>query len=87
MEPVPVQVLSLFSADGAPQPVRFRFEDHEHRLHTVRVTKVVDVREVTFVGLEAFRFLCLSEEGCTAHLFELDYTVRTHRWRLRRKVY
>ena len=87
MEPVPVQVLSLFSADGAPQPVRFRFEDPEHRLHTVRVTKVVDVREVTFVGLEAFRFLCLSEEGNTAHLFELDYTVRTHRWRLRRRVY
>ena len=87
MEPVPVQVLSLFSADGAPQPVRFRFEDPEHRLYTVRVTKVVDVREVTFVGLEAFRFLCLSEEGNTAHLFELDYTVRTHRWRLRRRVY
>ena len=87
MQPVPVQMLSLFSADGAPQPVRFRFEDPEHRLHTVRVTRVVDVREVTFVGMEAYRFLCLSEDGVTAHLFELDYAIRSHRWRLRRKVY
>ena len=87
MQPVPGQMRSLFSADGAPQPVRFRFEDPEHCLHTVHVTRVVDVREVTFVGMEAYRFLCLSEDGETAHLFELDYAIRTHRWRLRRRVY
>ena len=87
MQPVPIQMLSLFSADGAPQPVRFRFEDPEHCLHTVHVTRVVDVREVTFVGMEAYRFLCLSEDGGAAHLFELDYTIRAHRWRLRRRVY
>lgn len=87
MQPVPVQVLSLFSADGAPQPVRFRFEDPQHRLHTVHITQVVDVREVTFCGMEAYRFLCLSEEEGVAHLFELDYAIRSHRWRLRRRVY
>ena len=87
MQPVPVQVLSLFSADGAPQPVRFRFEDPEHHLHTVHITQVVDVREVTFCGMEAYRFLCLSEEEGAAHLFELDYSIRSHRWRLRRRVY
>ena len=87
MQPVPVQMLSLFSADGAPQPVRFRFEDPEHRLHTVQITQVVDVRKVTLGGIEAYRFLCLSEQNGTAHLFELDYVIRPHRWRLRRRVY
>lgn len=87
VQPIPIQVISLFSADGSLQPVRFRFEDEQHQLHTVRISRIVDVREVTFVGMEAFRFLCLSEEEDCAHLFELDYTVRTHRWRLRGKVY
>ena len=84
---IPIQVLSCCSADGQFQPLRFRFEDEEHRLHTVQILEVVDVRNVTYVGIEAFRYLCKAEEDGTRHLYELNYAIRAHRWSLLRKVY
>ena len=84
---IPIQVISVCSTDGQLQPLRFRFEDESHALHTVNVLEVVDVRAVTYVGIEAFRFLCKAEEGGLRHLFELNYAVRSHRWNLLRRIY
>ena len=84
---LPIQVISVCSADGQLQPLRFRFEDENHAMHTVNVLEVVDVRAVTYVGIEAFRFLCKAEEGGMRHLFELNYAVRSHRWNLLRRIY
>ena len=84
---IPSQVISVCSADGDLQPLRFRFEDESHTMHTVNVLEVVDVRAVTYVGIEAFRFLCKAEEDGMRHLFELNYAVRSHRWNLLRRIY
>ena len=84
---IPIQVISVCSADGALQPLRFRFEDEEHAMHIVNVLEVVDVRAVSYVGIEAFRYLCKAEEDGLRHLFELNYAVRAHRWALLRRIY
>ena len=84
---LPVQVLSTCGVDGQMQPLRFRFEDSEHRLHTVHITEIVDSRFVEYVGIETFVFLCKALLEGAEKLYELRYTVRTHRWTLFREVY
>ena len=89
MEPcnIPIQVISVCSTDGQIRPLRFRFEDEMHQMHTVNVLEVVDIRAVTYVGIEAFRYLCKAEQEGMRHLFELNYAVRSHRWNILRKIY
>ena len=43
---LPVQVLAACGVDGQMQPLRFRFEDSEHQLHTVHITEIIDSRFV-----------------------------------------
>ena len=84
---LPVQVLAACGVDGQMQPLRFRFEDAEHVLHTVRISEVLDSRMVEYVGIEAFLFVCKAVTEGAERLFELRYTVRTHRWTLFREFY
>lgn len=84
---VPIQILTVCGVDGALEPVRFRLEDAAHRLHTVSVKQVVSVKEVQYVGIEALIYLCRADFGGRERLFELRYTVRSHRWVLLRMVY
>ena len=51
---LPVQVLAACGVDGQLQPLRFRFEDSEHQLHTVHITEIIDSRFVEYVGIETF---------------------------------
>ena len=39
---LPIQMLSCCDTCGNLQPLRFRFEDREHSVHTVSVTEIVD---------------------------------------------
>ena len=40
-----------------------------------------------YVGLEAFVFLCKAETEGREKLYELRYTVATHRWTLTKELY
>ena len=84
---IPVEILTVCGTDGRLQPLRFRLEDGEHRLHTVSVKKVLSVKEVQYVGIEALVYLCRAAFLGRERLFELRYTVSTHRWVLLRMVY
>lgn len=84
---LPIQVLSFCGTDGRLQPIRFRLEDEEHQMQTVSIREIVSVNEVQYVGIEALVFLCKATLGGRERLLELRYTIRTHRWVLRRLVY
>ena len=86
-ENVPLQVIACCDADGAMQPLRFRFEDAAHMLHTVQVREVIDRRESSYVGIEAFFFFCRAVLDGREKLYELKYTVHSHRWALLREIY
>ena len=82
----PIDVISICSADGQIHPLRFRIEDDAHQLRRVDIDEVISVKEVQYVGIEAFIFLCRATVETNRWLVELKYTVRTHTWCLMRKV-
>lgn len=86
-ENLPIQAIVHCDAEGEMRPLRFRFEDAKHQLHTVQVEQVTDCRKVEFVGIEAILYLCKARRDGKEHLYELKYTVQTHKWVLFRKIY
>lgn len=83
----PVDVISICSACGEIRPLRFRMEDENHMLLRVDIDEVISVQLIEYVGIEAYVFLCRATVEDRRWLFELKYTIRSHTWCLRRKVY
>lgn len=83
----PVDVISMCSADGQIRPLRLRMEDEAHQLLRVDIDEIISVKQIQYVGIEAFVFLCRATVRERNWLFELKYTIRTHTWCLLRKVY
>ena len=83
----PVDVIAVYSANGDIRPLRFRLEDEEYQLLRVDIDEVVSSKEIQYVGVEAHVFLCRATVGEKRWLFELRYTIRSHRWYLLRRVY
>jgi hypothetical protein len=84
---LPVEVISLCSADGEIRPLRFRMEDDAHQLLRVDIDEVISVKPIQYVGIEAQIFLCKAMVKGKQWMFELKYTIRTHSWCLFRRVY
>ena len=87
MRNLPVDVISVCSADGQIRPLRLRMEDEEHQLLRIDIDEIISVKPVQFVGIEAQIFLCKATVKGKQWLFELKYTIRTHCWCLFRRVY
>lgn len=87
MRNLPVDVISMCSADGQIRPLRLRMEDEEHQLLRVNIDEIVSMKPVQFVGIEAQIFLCKATVKGKEWLFELKYTIRTHNWCFFRRVY
>lgn len=83
----PVQVIAHCGTAGELRPLRFQYEDGRHQIHTVHVDQITDTRKVEFVGIEALLYLCKAKVDGKEHLYELKYTIRTHKWTLFRQVY
>ena len=82
----PLDVISMCRADGRIRPLRLRLEDDAHQLIRVDIDEVISVRQVQYVGIEAYIFLCRATVDQKRWLFELKYTIRTHVWCLHRSV-
>jgi len=83
----PVDVISMCSANGEILPLRVRMEDEDHQLLRIDIEEVISSRQIQYVGIEAYVFLCRAKVREKQWLFELKYTIRTHNWCLQRKVY
>jgi len=82
-----IEMISVFSADGSITPLRFRMENEEHCLETVAISQVVCAKPICYAGVDAIQYLCKAVVEEKEKLFELRYTVKTHRWTLFRVVY
>ena len=82
----PVDVISYCSADGEIRPLRVRMEDDAHRLLRLDIDDVISSKKIQYVGIEATVFLCRATVNEKQWLFELKYTLRTHRWSFLRRV-
>lgn len=83
----PVDVISVCSTDGVIKPLRLRLEDEDHQLLRVDIDEIVSMRPICYVGIEAQVFLCRATVRGVQWLFELKYTIRTHNWRITRRVH
>ena len=82
----PVDVIAMYSAAGEIRPLRLRMEDEHHQLLRVDIDEVISVKEIQYVGIEAYVFLCRATVEQRRWLFELKYTIRTHMWCIHRSV-
>ena len=80
---IPIQAIVHCEAGGELKPLRFRYEDALHKIHTVRIDQITDSRKINFVGIEAIHYICRAQE----HMYELKYTINTHKWEMIRRIY
>lgn len=80
-------MISVFSADGRITPIRFRMENASQEKETVSVSKVVSEKTVQYGGMDAIHYLCKTVTENRSRLYELRYTIETHRWTLFRVLY
>ena len=85
--PIPIDVISVCSADGEIRPLCFRMEDEIHQLLRVDIAEVISMKPIQYVGIEAQIFLCKAMVSGKEWMFELKYTIRTHSWCLHRRIY
>ena len=78
----PVDVISLCSAAGNIRPLRLRLEDERQELRRVDVIEVVSVKQIPYVGAEAYLYVCRVNSEGKPGLVELEYGIRSHTWRL-----
>lgn len=83
---IPIQMISVCDVDGELRPLRFRFEDAEHRLRVVKVAEILVSKELNYVGVQCFQYLCRAVSNERELLFELRYAVRAHQWTLYRLI-
>ncbi len=82
-----VEVIAVCDTCGQLRPLRLRFEGPDYQLHRVDVDRVLSVREVSYVGIEALIFLCRARLEERERMLELKYTIRSHSWELLRWIY
>ena len=76
----PVDVISVCSAEGEIRPLRMRLEGEDRELRRVDIEEVVSVKQVPYVGVEAYVFLCRATLGGQRRLLVLKYSIRSHTW-------
>ena len=76
----PVEMIAVYSPEGAMSPARFRVTAEDGELLTVRIRQIRKAEEIPYVGIETFRFVCTALVGERERAFELRYRVHDHRW-------
>lgn len=84
---IPVDVISLCSADGEIRPLRIRVADDSQERFRGNVREILQVKETRYVGAESRTFLCRVQMGERSVLMELRYFLRSHSWQLTRQLY
>ncbi|MBQ7872300.1 MAG: hypothetical protein IJ357_09185 [Oscillospiraceae bacterium] len=82
-----IEMISVCGTDGKLTPLRFRMEGEDQCLQTVPITQIVCAKPIQYAGIDAIQYLCKAQVEGREKLFELRYTIATHRWSVFRVVY
>lgn len=80
----PVDVISLFGADGELRPLRVRAREGMEETLVGNVSEILRTREIHRVGAESHSFLCRIRCARSTIVMELRFFVRTHSWYMSR---
>lgn len=84
---MPVDVISVCNADGEIRPLRLQVENMAQERVRIDIERVVSVRYIPYVGVEAYIFLCQVQGGDRKHMVELKYSIRSHCWSMTKRLY
>lgn len=78
---IPIQAGSVTDTTGKIIPIWFRYEDpNEHEVHMVKIEKVLSTKEINYVGYKMIQFVCNADVEEQRRIFELRYSIGTHKW-------
>lgn len=77
---IPIQLISSCSTLGDFRPLRFRYEDEFHVLHTVEIEEVLSSKISKIAGTECLIYTCSAHLHNQLRIFTLKYYVRSHKW-------
>ena len=80
MEQTTVEMISLCGTDGQLQPLRFRVKDTSGEWIRVDIEEVVSRKQIPYVGVEAYIYVCRAIAYQRQLLVELKYDIRKHIW-------
>ena len=80
MEKTVVDMISLCSADGQVYPLRFRVENDIGELIRVNIDEIIDRKEIPYIGVESYTYLCRASAQQHRFVVELKYYIRSHTW-------
>jgi len=77
---IPIQAITVCSTVGDFTPLRFRYEDSEHQLQSVKISRVIASKATVYGGINCLQYTCAAEMEGQEHFFILKYNVLTHTW-------
>ena len=83
---LPVDVISVCSAEGEIRPLRLRYENPDLEKIRIDIEEILSIKEIPYVGAEATVYLCRAKAWDRRWLVELKYSMRSHTWYLLKKI-
>lgn len=78
----PIEMVAWFDKNGVPNPVRFRFENEDGKLITIKIDRVITRDKEILAGNPMILFRCQSCIDGIEKPFELKYELKTCKWML-----
>lgn len=79
---IPIQMFCVCSTIGDITPVRFRFESEDHGIETVKINRIIALKESRYNGINELHYTCEASMQNISKFFTITYNVATHKWRL-----
>ncbi len=77
---IPIQTFCVVSTIGDFTPVRFRYEESDHSIITVKINEILSHSDTDFAGVHELHFTCSAMVDDEFKIFELKYNVPHHKW-------
>lgn len=83
----PIDVITLFGADGEVRPLRIRAEEEAGERIRGNICEILCQKENLHIGAESKTFLCRVQLEGRSVVLELKYLIRSQNWLLMRRLY
>jgi hypothetical protein len=77
---VPIQLYCVISTMGDLTPILFKYEDTEHNIVSVKIDEIISHKETKMAGIHEIKYTCAASYEKEQKLFELKYSVLSHKW-------
>jgi len=76
----PIEIIAWFTQEGMPKPLKFRIKDDKESNMTVKVGRIIDLKEEKLVGNKMLVFTCESVIRNIEKIYEIKYELSTCKW-------